>query len=423
MPDRRTPPQVYPFAQLTMPAETVEKLDNGLTFHHFSGGDQPICKLTLHFAGGISEMGEATAKVLASQVSEGTDTRSAEEIAEALDFGGVRLSTQSQAHHSVVSLSLLTSRLPEILPVLADMISSPSFPADRLAVTRQRMINAIQIAREDPSAVADLKLQALIWGKDNPYAHEISEPDIEAVDIVRLRECHTRLMCPARIHAYFSGLLDDSSISSVRDFLRNIPALSSGFDIELHPAKPAPGCSSIVSSMPSTMQSAISCSLPAPSREHPDYVPLRLSVMALGGYFGSRLMSNIREEKGLTYGINAAVMGNQDGAQVYIGTTTDRSATQLVIDEIRHELADMASNPPSGDELERFRTYAMTGLAEQLDNPISVMQYYGSQNLVGTPVDYFERQQSVLSALTPDEISRISSLYLNPDKLLISKTE
>ena len=83
-------------------------------------------------------------------------------------------------------------------------------------------------------------------------------------------------------------------------------------------------------------------------------------------------------------------------------------------------MAGMSLNPPSGEELERFRTYAMSGLAELLDNPLSVMQNYASQNLVGIPAGYFERQQSVLQNLSSDDIARISAQYLNPDELRIS---
>lgn len=422
MPDRQTPPAIHPFAPLTMPREIAETLDNGLIFHRFSGGDQPVCNLTLHFLGGISEMGEAAAKILASQLSEGTENRTADEIAETLDYCGARFSSQVQAHHTTVKLSLLTSGLPEILPVLAEMITAPSFPEDRLEVARQRLVSALQVSHEDPSAVADMKLQPLFWGKDNPLGREMTENDICNVNADTLHRNHRRLLCPAKMHAYLSGLLDNENISAVRDFLTNIQQLSSGYDMELHPPVPEPGGTAVTTGMPAALQSAISCFIPTPEREHPDYVPLRFAVMALGGYFGSRLMSNIREEKGLTYGISAALMGSQDGAQVYISTTTDRSATDIVLNEIKHELKELSSNPPAGQELERFRTYAMTGLAELLDNPFSVMQYYGSQNLVGTPSDYFERQQAVLTALTPDEIARVSTKYLNPDKLLISRT-
>ncbi len=405
---------------MTLPDETVEHLSNGIVFHRFSGGDQPICKLSLHFSGGMAEMGEATAKVLLSQLSEGTRIRPAKEIAEEIDFNGVRFATQMQTHHCAVSAMSLTSRLPYILPVLADMIVDSVFPQERLDVAKAKFITALRTAREDPSAVADLKLQPLIWGEGNPLAHEMTENDIEAVSTESLTAHHRQLISPSKTHAFLSGLLDEASIAAVREFLERIPALGKGYPIELHPATPSPAGTCVVTQMPGTMQAAISCAIPAPGRQHPDYVPLRFAVMALGGYFGSRLMSNIREDKGLTYGINASLMGGQDGANIYIGTLTDRNAADIVVDEIRHEMAGMSLNPPSGEELERFRTYAMSGLAELLDNPLSVMQNYASQNLVGIPAGYFERQQSVLQNLSSDDIARISAQYLNPDELRIS---
>lgn len=405
---------------MSMPAETVEHLANGVTFHRYIGGDQPVCRLTLHFAGGISEMGEAATKLLLNQLTEGTATRSADDIAEAIDYNGARFATQAQTHFSVTDLFVLTSRMADMLPVLMDMITSPVFPEERLEVSRLRLKNALQTARRDPSAVADLALSPLMLGRDNPLAHVMTEDDIDNVSPSTLKACHRRLVCPARMHAYLSGLADDDAIATVRRFLETIPALGDGYAMELHPAHPEPAGTLVTSPMVSTYQCAISCGIPTIGRQHPDYVPLRFAVMALGGYFGSRLMSNIREDKGLTYGISAAVLGGQDEAHVYVGTLTDNGNADIVIDEIRRELADMAVNPPSGEELERFRTYAMTGLAELLDNPASVMQYYGSQNLVGAPADYFECQQRVLQSLTPDEIARVSRLYLDPEALRLS---
>ena len=93
---------------MSMPAETVEHLANGVTFHRYIGGDQPVCRLTLHFAGGISEMGEAATKLLLNQLTEGTATRSADDIAEAIDYNGARFATQAQTHFSVTDLFVLS---------------------------------------------------------------------------------------------------------------------------------------------------------------------------------------------------------------------------------------------------------------------------------------------------------------------------
>lgn len=418
--DRTTAPALYPFAALTMPAQVVEHLANGVVFHRFSGGDQPVCRLTIHIPGGISELGEATVKVFLNQLTEGTKAMSAEEIAEALDYNGARFATQAHTHFCVADFAMLTSRVSETLPVLYSMLTEASFPDDRLDISKLRLKNALRTSLCDPSVVADQSLSPLMWGKDNPLSNSMTEADIDAVDAEMLRKVRQRLVCPSKMHAYLSGLLDTATVDAVRSFLESIPASGEGYDISLHPAKPETPGTMVTKEMPSTLQCAIACGIPTIGRDHPDYVPLRFAVMALGGYFGSRLMSNIREEKGLTYGISSSVLGGLDGAYVYIGTLTDRKFADEVIAELRRELADMSANPPSGEELERFRTYAMTGLVELLDNPTSVMQYYGTQNLVNAPSDYFECQQRVLQNLTSDEIARVSRKYLDPSLLRIS---
>ena len=418
--DRTQAPEVHPFGNLVMPDEQVEKLSNGIIFHRFSGGDQPVCNLTLHLTGGMLEMGEAECKLLLAMLTEGTATSTAEDIAEAIDFNGARFATQPQNHFCVVDMAVLTSRLDDVLPVLRDIIVNPVFPEERLEVARLKLKNSLLTMRHTPSAMASMGLIPLISGPENPLGKMLEDNDIDAVSSASLQSCHRRLLNPGRTNAYLSGLLDDDTVASVRTLLESLPALGLGYDFNYYPETPQPAGSMVSTDMPSTLQSAIACGIPAVGRSHPDYIPLRYTVMALGGYFGSRLMSNIREEKGLTYGINAGLLGGLDGAHVYIGTLTDRSNTELVIEEIRKELADMAVNPPQGEELERFRTYAMTCLAELLDNPQSVMQYYGSRNLVGTPDNYFAEQLNVLKSLTPEVMSRISEKYLSPDSMRIS---
>ena len=419
-PDRSKAPEVLPFGLMVMPAETVERLPNGILFHRYRGGDQPVCRLTVQIAGGTAEMGEATAKLLLSQLTEGTAHHDAEEIAEALDYNGARLVTQAQTHFSVIDLSMLSARVGDTLPVLGEILIEPAFPQERLEVSQLKFKNVIQTSRVSPAAMANEGLLALVWGEGNPYAHSMDEAAIDLVTVERLRQCHRRMLAPEKINVYLSGLFDEDTVAHVREFLSSIPRLGEGYGMDIYPANPEPAGTVATVDMPSTLQCGIACGIPTIGRDHPDFAALRFTVMALGGYFGSRLMSNIREDKGLTYGISAAVLCGQDGGHVYIGTLTDRNSADIVIAEIRRELAAMADNPPSGAELERFRTYAMTGLAELLDNPASVMQYYASRNLVGSPDDYFEVQQRVLRSLTPEEIARLSSTYLQPEALRIS---
>lgn len=164
-------------------------------------------------------------------------------------------------------------------------------------------------------------------------------------------------------------------------------------------------------------QSAVVAVMPAIPRSHPDYIPLRIAVMALGGYFGSRLMANVREDKGYTYGISASLVGEKEGAHIKIETQCDPRYVESMIQEIKAEMTAMATRPPSSLELERVKRHYMTTLTSRLESPMSMIEEHISTLTVGTPPDYFDRQQEVLSQLSPELITDVASRYLDPDRL------
>ena len=169
-----------------------------------------------------------------------------------------------------------------------------------------------------------------------------------------------------------------------------------------------------------SLQSAVAISLPAIARSHPDYNPLRMTVTALGGYFGSRLMSNIREDKGYTYGISAALLGSLDGSYITINAQCDNRHTEALIEEVRKELTDMVRRPLDESELDRLRFNVASDLASTLDSPMTMMDYYELNLTVGTPADYFEARRKTLADITPEKVCEMAGKYLNPDMLRIS---
>lgn len=419
-PDRNTAPAVKPFGRLLMPPQTVETLSNGLVFHHYIGGDQPVCRFSLHIPGGTLDLGEAQAKLTAAMLTEGSKDIDGETLAENIDFNGARIGVSAHSHHLVVDLAVTVSRLFDMLPILSKMLACPEFPAERLDVARQRLKSQLRMGRMEVSNVTADTFMPLISGKEHRQCLLLTEEMIDMPDSDMLKTTYNTIFAPGAMHAYFSGRISGEHIDAVRAFLEALPALGPGVKpcITAYEAA-APQTRSDVP-FEGSLQCGIAAGMPGPARWHEHYVPLRYSVMALGGYFGSRLMTNIREDKGLTYGISAALMGSPEGSYVYIATTADRSYAAAVEHEIKAELEAMRTNPPSGDELERFKLYAATNLAEMLDNPGSIMGYYASMNLVGTPPDYFERQQSVLSQLSPELISQMADIYLRPEQLRIA---
>lgn len=171
---------------------------------------------------------------------------------------------------------------------------------------------------------------------------------------------------------------------------------------------------------PEALQSAVCISIPTIGRSDPDYIDLRLAMMALGGYFGSRLMTNIREEKGLTYGISGALLGYREGGVASIDSQTDpRNVKQLVSETIK-ELELLRTVAMTDGELSAVKRYAMSALAASLDSPFSIMDIYLTRYTSGTPDDYFKLQQKAITDLTAERIMEVANRHLDPDSVKIS---
>jgi len=403
-----------------MPPERVEVLSNGATLHSFAGGDQPVSRLSIAFTGGAAELGSETlSSILVSQFAEGTTTRKPEEVADILDYNGARISVRSQAHHSVTDIWFLNERAKSLLPVWSDCIVNAAYPEGPLETAKLRALSAYKSSRQDVSALADEAFTELMYGNRHPLGKPIDESTINSINSKSLRELHKRIISPDGVHAFLSGKEDRQVNSCVRALLESIPVSGPGFKPDIiHMDSPKTSvCRYVIKD--NALQDAVMAGFSAPGRDNPDYILLRLTVMALGGYFGSRLMMNVREDKGLTYGISAYLLGCREGSYVVVSAQCDCDSTSLVIDEIGAEMQRLVVEPPTGEELRRLKLHAATNLAEILDTPGSIMGYYANRLYVGTPVDYFEKQQEAINSLSSDLIAEMADKYLKPEKLSV----
>ncbi len=417
--DRSIVPEVTPFGKMTVPPQEVVMLSNGITLHIYRGGDQPICNFSVVFPGGTAEMGsECLATLVTAQMIEGTRHHSSQEIAGFLDFYGVRFGFRAYAHNTIADFYMLTEKAHDVLPMIAEIVSEPIYPATELATAKTRISSSLLAAHEDVASLAGELFNELICGPGNPIGRPLTQELIDSIAPEVLRREYNIRFSPAGMHLFLSGMVDDDLIKLVAVTFGSLPGNRNIPRYHIAKMKPsAPGTHFIAKE--DAFQSAIICGLPTIGRNNPDYIPLRLAVMALGGYFGSRLMKNIREEKGLTYGIGASLSGSQDGAYMSIAAQCDCSMARTVVKEIKNELHNLGDNPPEGDELHRLKLNAMTSLAELLDSPQSILSYYANNLLVGTPDKYFESQQKAIETLSPENIARGARLYLNPERLII----
>ncbi len=420
---RTRAPAVRPFGFHPLPAGETEHLKNGVTLHSLAGGNHGIGQVTVLFPGGRFDLENRVLSAVATSLyTEGAGSFSGADIADILDFAGARFAPHTSAHYTGFSAIVLGHRLPDILPVLEAMATAPHFADSDIENIRRMMLSKLKVEETKVMYHASAALRRLIYGCGHPLASTDKEAELEAVDRSALGDFQRRLVKPRGTHIYLSGGFGESATDALKRFAAGMSALDpDAAAIERRSPLMAPEApQTVFKEMPDAVQTAVCAGMPAVGRRHPHFIPLRLAVMALGGYFGSRLMTNIREEKGLTYHIDAALSAIDDASATVVQAQCNSETVEEVVGEIRKEMASLRDNPPSGAELDRLKLFATSSLIETLDSPISISNYRQLETVTGTPTDYFEAQQRAIASLTPEIISEMASLYLRPEELRVS---
>lgn len=422
--DRRQRPAVSSFSFREMPPCHVSTLDNGVRLHIIDNGTMPVNRVTI-VAGYGAENGEKATDVSAAHLllplfAEGTTDKSGAEIAHIIDYEGAMIETPVTELFTCLSLTSLNCATPRLTPLLTDIFRNATIPDEAFRAVRSRSAQRYEIQCGNPATVATRGMVPLVYGPHHPLRHRIDSETIMATEVDMVRHVHASARDKATIDIFAGGKMDKSTVDAITALglsLRD-KKLDSPLPLAVHPFKFAEA-QRIAIAMPESLQTAISISIPAIPRSHPDYNNLRLTVMALGGYFGSRLMTNIREEKGLTYGIGASLLGNLDGAYVTISAQCRAGSADTVISEIGNEINTLATEPMGADELSRLRQYAFTQLMSTLDSPFSITDYYRNMLMLGIPEDYFRQQFEAITTLTPQTIMEIAGRYLAPEGMRI----
>lgn len=411
--DRTTPPPVSPFCDITLPSERVETLDGGTDFHIVSSGEQPILRLTLLWDGGqFDSPSLAEPAITSASMLDQTLTYSQEEIADIVDFNGARLTSRAADHYTGIDLLVLDSHLPRLLPVLKSIVTEARFSAQTIGVRTRKAASARAVQLTRVAFRATTRLQQQLQGFSHPASQLVMPDDYALITPESIDASYARMQA-APLHAFLGGSPSQATVDAVREFLASVPH-GNASPIKISPFEAEDIRKTVKIEMPGSQQSAVAMGTTAIPRSHPDYIALRLAVMALGGYFGSRLMHNIREEKGLTYGISSVLYGSREGSYINICAQCDRAHVDSVIEETIHEIERLAAEPPTGDELRRLQMHAWSQLAAATDSSFGILDHYMTRLLVGTPTDYFAAQLHEIEHLTPERIAYAASRYISP---------
>lgn len=422
MPDRKTPPPVSGFGFLTMPSPEILSLANGIKILSLDRGDDAINSLSVLFRGGYGEADSISVQnLMAETVTDGSKNHSGEEIAALMEDNGSWFGVKSTDHHTTFSLYSLNRNLSEVLPYFTEIVFSPSFPEDVLEIKRTKLLNSLELNRQKVSFMSRALTYRQLFGQGHRLATIDSEDAIRSVTSSMLADNHGRIVYSEPPVIFLAGKITPDILDTVARAFEGFTFKSKKrVPLEIAPFEPDYSSLRLHHQMEGKIQNAVSLTIPAIPRNHPDYFPLRFAAVALGGYFGSRLVTNIREEKGYTYGISAGLAGIHEGGYITITSECANAYVEPVIEEVCKEISRLQTELIPDEEWDVVTNFIKSSLASTLDNPFNIMDSYLKCHLFNMPENSFEAQQRSLEQTTPEIIMEMASKYLVTDRMFVA---
>jgi len=416
--DRKSPPVIHDAIEFDfkLPPINNRPLDNGIPLWWLDAGVQDLVQIDWIFPAGLwFEQRPSVAQATAGLLKNGTSKYTAVQISEAMEFYGAQLKTTAGNDYATITLYALTRHLPSLLPMIYEIITDASFPEEEIAIHKQNAIQKLMVNLRQCEFVANQKIDALLFGETHPYGRYSKKENIESVTRDELIKFYKASYNLADAKIFMAGKIGEQEVNYVNDIFGK---LSLQKTIREPQSFTTPQITSRIHKFandPNGVQGAIRIGRMFPNRHHPDYTPMFVLNTLFGGYFGSRLMSNIREDKGYTYGIYSGITPEINGGSLVIQTETGRDVVDAAIKEIYHEMNVLCNEVASDEELLLVKNFLLGNLLGDLDGPFSILQRWRTLILNGFTEDYFYNNINIYKTITAKELQLLAQKYYVAD--------
>ncbi|OLB81535.1 MAG: peptidase M16 [Actinobacteria bacterium 13_2_20CM_2_71_6] len=408
---KRDVPALGPTHELSLPGTAERKLAGGLTVIAIRRPSVPLVELRLRIPFARADLPGTS--LLTQTLFSGTHTLSTVDIAAELQSVGGALGAGADPDRLLVSGNALVDGLPRLLAVLADVLGDATYPADEVGTERDRLVDRIQVAQSQPAHLARVALLKRVY-VDHPYAVQTpAAEDVKEVTPEQLLALHAERVHPnGAILVLVGDIAPDAAIDAVEAALGSWHGAAP--QIELPPAPSlVPGPLRLVD-RPGSVQSSLRLALPGVPRTHPDHAALQLANLIFGGYFSSRWVENIREDKGYTYGPHSLIEHSIAGTILVVSAEVATEVTGPALLETWYELGRLANFPPRQDELDQARQYALGTLQLGSSTQAGLAGLTSTYAGYGLRLDYLAEHAHRLARTTLDEVAAAAAKYLAP---------
>ena len=423
--DRTKIPSAGPTPVLRVPTWTKTQLANGATLIVSERHNLPLVSFNITFVGGSNQFESAAkrglAAMTASMLTEGTTTRSGDQLSDALQLLGTNVFTNVGGEEGSIGFVSTTNNFDATLAILADMMLNSTFPAEALERLRGRTLVNLTQAKDQPTIVGAQVFAKILYGEAHPYGQRTTETSVKAItrdDVVAFEKAYFQ---PGR--AIITVVGDVTPAKAKAEVEKGLAAWTRAGDKpsfeypklpELQPAK------IYLVDKPGAAQSVFNIGLPGPPRNTPDYFALQVLNTILGGQFQSRLNANIREQKGYSYGVNSGFSYGKGPGAFRAGGSIFSAKTDAALLEFMKELKGIVGEKPITDEeIKTAKESLIQGLPQRFASVSAISSAITSLVVQGLPDDYYQTYAKNVSAVTKEDLLRVAKRYIDLEHLAI----
>lgn len=411
----KQPPLIIP-SQIDVPAAQRHLAKNGTPIYAINCPEYEVVRISFVFhAGTITQCHPFTASATANMLAEGTELYSSQQIAEKLDYYGSYFDINIDRDYAYITFCCLSKFFDATAEVIEQVILHPTFPESEVITYRNKRKQQLSIERRKVETLARENFAHAMFGTNHPYGISYSEEQYDSLSSDILREHYSRCYTAERCMVVCSGTIGDDVLTRT---LKIAEQLSSSLQSDAISIPPFETTHSLRIPHAGAVQSSIRMGRMLFPRTHEDFIPMQVLSTLLGGYFGSRLMQNLREQNGFTYGVFSAMVNFQHAGYLAIATQVGSEVTEQALEEIALEIETLRSEPVAREELELVKNIMAGEMMRILDGPFGIADVTTENILCGFDNSHIQHNLERIRQTTPEEILALAQRYLNPADLV-----
>ncbi|RDV13223.1 insulinase family protein [Pontibacter diazotrophicus] len=418
--DRTKAPETYEIDAITLQVAEVTNLNNGARMHVIKSETQPVIRLDFVFkAGKWFENKTGASDLAAKMLLEGTLNHTAKQIADKVAFYGASFDNNHGYDRTEFTLYCLAKYVEELLPLVLDVLQNPVFPEEEYNLLKKRTTQNIKVQRQKNSYLATHSFTKQLFGDQHPYVFGFDEGDLENLTKEDLQQFYKSRFITQELEVFACGAIDDTMQRYLEREIQHLniqPSKASYTSSQKEETAKATEKTNLVF-VEDSLQSSIRMGKLFPHISHKDYLQLKVLNEVFGGYFGSRLMRNIREDKGYTYGIYSVISPKEQNSLFYIGTDVGYAVTDNTIEEIVKEIKTLQQEEIPEEELSTVKNYMLGKFLNDINTIFDQCDRYKRIVLYDLPQNHYNNFVTTIRTTTSAELLNLAKQYLLEEDL------